>query len=547
MVDINELLARRLLQERPRGQDSSQIMALRLQQPTGPLPDAGSVWAHALTQGINGFRTAWGERNAERRADEREERNFDRLRGIQRQQQEEAAAFFGGGAAQPAPAAMPQMTPMPNAAPMAGGDDPRAMPGYDPMAGSRARLAAMPQGPQELPGGYRAPAGVDGVFEGLAPPTGTLANLSGMPAAPGAVPGSALPAPGTLSGLPPGVTMDMIARGLAHSNPAIRQQAQAMVQVAQLARRETPTPVTVSPGATLVDPQTGRPIFTAPERAERPTEMERRMDLMAQNGVSPETARGLTSGQLVLRQNEQDGTLQLVDIGTGQVRLLGAGGGQPTPQAGQGTPSGRPPLPGQETSIMPTDGAAYREAMGAPGLVAESANMIADLFGGRLPAPQVNTAAQALRNLDTRTRMFLQSAIPGRPSNYLMEMIGGMTLSPSTITQGPERAAERADQTTRFLEQTVRELEEIAAGQGTGRFTRQDIGEANRVLVSLRPLLADYRMLASALASRAPQQRQAPRGTNPMRQQGAAPAAPEGVDPRVWGAMTPEERALWQN
>jgi hypothetical protein len=94
-VDINDLLARRLLSEGPRSQDSSRIMALRLQQPqapSGPLLDGTSVWAHALTQGLNGFRGGMMEASSERRAQEREDRrvamaqNLDEKRGIRNQE-----------------------------------------------------------------------------------------------------------------------------------------------------------------------------------------------------------------------------------------------------------------------------------------------------------------------------------------------------------------------------------------------------------------------------------------------------------------------------
>lgn len=95
-MDINDLLARRLLNsEAPRGQDSSRIMALRLQQPqapSGPLLDGTSVWAHALTQGLNGFRGGMMEAQADRREKEREERrvamaqNLDEKRGIRNQE-----------------------------------------------------------------------------------------------------------------------------------------------------------------------------------------------------------------------------------------------------------------------------------------------------------------------------------------------------------------------------------------------------------------------------------------------------------------------------
>ena len=356
-------------------------------------------------------------------------------------------------------------------------------------------------------------------------------------------------------GLP---SMDQIMAGLASRNPRVQAVAQMLFQQArdqeerafrerQLAgsRAQTaePRPIALAPGQALVDPRSGRVIAERPQAPTEPrqSDLERRIDLMVQNGVSREMATGLATGQFETRQDPQDGSITIIDRSNGRI-LFGpnAGGiiGQP---AAPVAPGAAPSAPG---STLP-ENADFRGATGAPGLVAETANLVADLFGGRsLPAPQAAAGAQALRNLDTRTRMFLQSAIPGRPSNYLMEMIGGLTVSPAQISLGPERASERVQQTARFLEQTVRELEEIAGGQGTGRFTRQDIGEANRVLVSLRPLLNDYRTLEEAL-SRQPQRQVPPprRGTIGNR----PPPAPAGVDPQLWGVMTPEERALWQN
>ena len=277
---------------------------------------------------------------------------------------------------------------------------------------------------------------------------------------------------------------------------------------------------------------------------------------MVQNGTPREIATGIATGQFETRQDPQDGSITIFDRSNGRI-LFGpnAGGviGQPAAPAAPNAPLVQGPRAapaafgspdGAPGGTLPAN-ADFRGATGAPGLVAEAANFVADLFGGRnLPAPQAAAGAQALRNLDTRTRMFLQSAIPGRPSNYLMEMIGGLTVSPAEIRMGPERATTRIQQTIGFLDQTVRELEEISSGQGTGRFSRQDIGEANRVLVSLRPLLNDYRTLEGAMT------RQPPNAPPPPRRGtlGNRPApAPAGVDPQLWSVMTPEERALWQN
>jgi hypothetical protein len=348
-------------------------------------------------------------------------------------------------------------------------------------------------------------------------------------------------------------SMRGIMAAMSDPDPQVSQYARTLFTAAQSQERESfgqPTEMTDANGQRVMvqvgNRGTIRPVqgYSAPPAEPRQSDIERRIDLMVQNGVPREMAVGLSTNQFETRQDPQDGTITIIDRSNGRV-LFGpnAGGiiGQPAAPAAPAAPGapGAPAVPGAPGNVD------FRGATGAPGLVAETANFVADLFGGRnLPAPQVAAGAQALRNLDTRTRMFLQSAIPGRPSNYLMEMIGGLTVSPAEIRLGPERATERVQQTTRFLEQTVRELEEIAGGQGTGRFTRQDIGEANRVLVSLRPLLNDYRTLEGALTSR-PERAPPPprRGTLGNR---SAPA-PAGVDPQLWNVMTPEERALWQN
>ena len=372
-----------------------------------------------------------------------------------------------------------------------------------------------------------------------------LMNPPGQPGQPpqgGAAPGMPMPPPVPAGGPAPsaapamaqpggGANMQAIIAGMSSSSPRVRATAQMLFQQARdqeeralrtqeraqdrafsLANRAQPAeprPVTMAPGQALVNPATGQIIAQMPQPPVEPrqSDIERRIDLMVQNGVPREMAVGLSTGQFETRQDPQDGSITIIDRSNGRI-LFGpnAGGmiGQPAAPAAPAAPVA-PGAPGAPGNVD------FRGAIGAPGLVAETANFVADLFGGRnLPAPQAAAGAQALRNLDTRTRMFLQSAIPGRPSNYLMEMIGGLTVSPAEIRLGPERATERIQQTSRFLEQTVRELEEISGGQGTGRFTRQDIGEANRVLVSLRPLLNDYRTLEGAL-TRQPERAAPPR------------------------------------
>ena len=432
-------------------------------------------------------------------------REDERIRGIAEAQrareEEEVRALMGGG--------MPAVAP--------GGQAPA----------TESALATPPGSlPPPIPLGAEAP-----------PMAQALMNPPGQPGQGGAAQGMPMPPPVPAGGAAQpggGVNMQAIIAGMSSSSPRVRATAQMLFQQAQrqedlalraqerdeerrfrLANRAPaePRPVMMAPGQALIDPATGRIIAERPPTPAEPrqSDIERRIDLMVQNGVSREMATGLATGQFETRQDPQDGSTSIIDRSNGRI-LFGpnAGGiiGQPAAPSAPGAPlvqgpRAAPAAPGSPSAApggtLPAN-ADFRGATGAPGLVAETANFVADLFGGRnLPAPQAAAGAQALRNLDTRTRMFLQSAIPGRPSNYLMEMIGGLTVSPAEIRMGPERATTRIQQTIGFLDQTVRELEEIAGGQGTGRFTRQDIGEANRVLVSLRPLLNDYRTLEGAM------------------------------------------------
>jgi hypothetical protein len=252
----------------------------------------------------------------------------------------------------------------------------------------------------------------------------------------------------------------------------------------------------VVPGATP-QPETPKPPTL--------TEMDRKLAMMAENGVPENIARALLSGQHRLVTNDMDGSIRAIDMATG--REVWNPDAPRTPVQTEPPPSapgaaavpGAGSVPGQTT---PNDGVDYPGATGLPGAASRVANTIADMFGGTLPAPERERASQALTNLATRTQMHLQTAIPGRPSNYLMEMIGDLTLKPGEITVGPQRAAERVRQTRQFVEQTVAEMEEVASGAGQRRFSREQIANANLALQSLRPLLADYKALDSAFASR---------------------------------------------
>jgi hypothetical protein len=252
-----------------------------------------------------------------------------------------------------------------------------------------------------------------------------------------------------------------------------------------------------------------------PETPKPPTqaEFQRKIEEMIANGVPPQIASGLATGQIRLVTNDIDGSVRAIDMATGREIFNPDSPRQPPPVTGATPP---PAVAGTTGATIPSDGVDYPGATGLPGAATSVANTIADMFGGTLPAPERERAAQALTNLATRTQMHLQTAIPGRPSNYLMEMIGGLTLRPNEITVGPQRAAERVRQTRQFVGQTIKEMEEVAGGAGQRRFSREQIAQANLALQSLRPLLADYQTLDEAFTSRGAQGGAATMGRPPL-------------------------------
>lgn len=213
-------------------------------------------------------------------------------------------------------------------------------------------------------------------------------------------------------------------------------------------------------------------------------------DLMASDPrIDYATAVGIVRGRLV--QDSFSGLV--IDKATGQP-WNGTAPAQQPPQPGLASPpSGAPAAPGQAfmpPPIVPTEGADYPGATGGQGIVGNIANTIADFVGGSLPAPQQERAAQAFDNLRVRTMTTLQEAVPGRPSNMVIELLGQMTVEGGRITMGKERARERLSQTRDFIAQDVEKLNRII--DPANGFSRDQRANARMQLEDRTQLLSDY-------------------------------------------------------
>jgi hypothetical protein len=271
-----------LLQQRNQGRRPSaqarlaeQMMA-QLNNPA-PIYGAGPAIARVGQGVLAGLMSGMAERDDRAREEAQQQQIIDRQDKREYLNQQGLAEFLGGGAAMPqqAPQMAPQAAPQSAAMPMPAGDD-------TGVAASTARYNAMPGRPP-VGASYREPEWA----AGLPPANG---RINALPLGGGSAP-SAAP-----QGQPDAFTMAQ--RALASSNPLIRQMAP--LYTAQAARDDTRNnrpPVMVSPGATVLDPNTNRPIFTAPRAPEAPSELDR---LMAASGLRPGTPEYQAAARAVL-------------------------------------------------------------------------------------------------------------------------------------------------------------------------------------------------------------------------------------------------------
>jgi hypothetical protein len=215
--------------------------------------------------------------------------------------------------------------------------------------------------------------------------------------------------------------------------------------------------------------------------------LQERVSTLVASGVPKNIAQGIAGGRYTTSRDPINGTAQVVDKATGKIVFDGTQGGQPTP--GQTAPGGAPPA----NTPPGTDMAA---GTGASGFFGNMVNTISDAFGAGLAYPQVEKASQALTNLKVRTQTAMQASVPGRPSNYLMEQLGKLSVTPNSLLQGDARATERLRQTRDMLQEEVARMETDILGNAAG-FSPKQVAETRANVSQLKGLLKNYDAVVS--------------------------------------------------
>lgn len=153
------------------------------------------------------------------------------------------------------------------------------------------------------------------------------------------------------------------------------------------------------------------------------------------------------------------------------------------------------------TAIPPgVQGAA---ATGGSGFFGGIANTAADMIGMRMPLPEVEQASQALKNLKIQTITMAQDAVPGRPSNYLMQQLEKLAVEPGSLFMADQRAHVRLQQTRDMLQQEVSRMQREIL-ERPQQFTTAVLAKTRNSFGQLRQLIGEYDRVITSFGASGP-------------------------------------------
>ena len=159
----------------------------------------------------------------------------------------------------------------------------------------------------------------------------------------------------------------------------------------------------------------------------------------------------------------------------------------------------QPAIPQQvPLTTQPVHGAL---ATGVRGFMGKNVNTIVDALGGRLPFPRLEEASQALTNLNVQTVTLLQDAVPGRPSNLLMQKLEELAVRPASLFMGDERAKIRLTQTRNMLKQEVDRIEREIL-RNPQLYTQSQLSASRNSFGQLQQLVQEYDQIINSFRGR---------------------------------------------
>ena len=233
--------------------------------------------------------------------------------------------------------------------------------------------------------------------------------------------------------------------------------------------------------AEIAGPKAGVQAYLESRKAPKSTAAQDKIARLKSTGIPENIAIGLVDGRYVARQDEVTGENFVYDVATGQ-KLFGEQGASEDPIETASTPG-----------IFA--GTNVKGATGLSGFGANILNTVVDAFGQGQPADKIAEASTALQTLSTNTMLGMAGEYPGRPSNLTREEVRKMTILPGEISQGPEKALNKANSIIGTIKQSLAADNRVLSG----RYSPADKASAKASIDLLQPLLADYISLANQL------------------------------------------------
>ncbi len=136
------------------------------------------------------------------------------------------------------------------------------------------------------------------------------------------------------------------------------------------------------------------------------------------------------------------------------------------------------------------------EALGLKGVWQSGVNRALDAAGfGNAQDPN-RVATERLESLANQTQLYLQDAVPGRPSNYLLQMMERQAIRPNNLFVGGATGAARAKATMGVIDTGINDLANIINNPQS--YSKTDVAKARQGYARLSQLKSEYRALAKA-------------------------------------------------
>jgi hypothetical protein len=130
------------------------------------------------------------------------------------------------------------------------------------------------------------------------------------------------------------------------------------------------------------------------------------------------------------------------------------------------------------------------QALGLSGKFQNVWNTAADAVGLGDPNAPNKVASARMESLANQTQLYLQDAVPGRPSNYLLQLLEKQAIRPNQVTLGEGGARQRAEATLAVINTGLQDNARIL--NNPRAYPERDVADAQAGYSRLSKLKAEY-------------------------------------------------------